>query len=181
MDLMRRQGVAATTLDEVVAAAGVSKSQLYSHFPGKEALVRAVVGRVGAHVLEREQRALGDVASIEGLRRWRDGLVEANAVQHGAYGCALGSLASEVADQDDLARQALLRLFGQWHELLVHAMRRIQESGAINAEASADDLATGLMGALQGGYLLAQTAGDVTPMETSLDMALAYLENLSRR
>jgi AcrR family transcriptional regulator len=180
-DLMRRRGVAATTLDDVVAAAGVSKSQLYSHFPGKDALVRAVIDRVGAHVLEREQNALGDVATIDGLRRWRDALVAANAVQHGAYGCALGSLAAEVADQDDVARRALSRLFGQWHEMLADAMRRIQESGAIDPGISTDDLATALMGALQGGYLLAQTAGDVAPMATSLDMALAYIENLAER
>ena len=35
------------------------------------------------------------------------------------------------------------------------------------------------MGALQGGYLLAQTARDVTPMATSIDMALAHIESLS--
>jgi hypothetical protein len=35
------------------------------------------------------------------------------------------------------------------------------------------------MGALQGGYLLAQTAHDVVPMATSLDMALSYIESLA--
>jgi hypothetical protein len=35
------------------------------------------------------------------------------------------------------------------------------------------------MGAVQGGYMLAQTARDVTPMATSINMALAYIESLS--
>src|ERR1051325_6216845 len=39
-DLMYVKGVGATTLDDVLAASGVSKSQLYHHFDGKDALVR---------------------------------------------------------------------------------------------------------------------------------------------
>ena len=42
-DLMRANGVAATTLDEVRVASGTSKSQLYRHFPDKDALVHAVI------------------------------------------------------------------------------------------------------------------------------------------
>jgi AcrR family transcriptional regulator len=178
-DQMYIKGVGATTLDDVLAASGVSKSQLYNHFAGKEALVRAVIGHMGEFVIKRERDALGHVSTIRGLRRWRDALVQANALRHGAYGCALGSLASEVSDHDDVAREALSRLFIEWQGLLEAVLRRMQDGGALPPEASVDQLATGLMGALQGGYLLAQTARDVTPMATSIDMALAHIESLS--
>jgi hypothetical protein len=36
-------------------------------------------------------------------------------------------------------------------------------------------LTTGVIAALQGGYLLAQTARDTKPMEIALDMALAHV------
>jgi TetR/AcrR family transcriptional repressor of nem operon len=180
-DLIYIQGVGATTLDDVLAASGASKSQLYHHFDGKEALVRAVVDHVGERVIEREREALGRVSTIRGLRRWRDALVQNNALRHGAYGCALGSLASEVSDHDALARQALSQLFTEWQGLLAGVLRRLQDGGALPPEASIDQLATGLMGALQGGYMLAQTARNVTPMATSVDMALAYIESLSER
>jgi TetR/AcrR family transcriptional repressor of nem operon len=180
-DLMYIQGVGATTLDDVLAASGVSKSQLYHHFDGKDALVRAVVDHVGERVIEREREALGHVSTIRGLRRWRDALVQNNALRHGAYGCALGSLASEVSDHDALARQALSQLFTEWQGLLAGVLRRLQDGGALPPEASIDQLATGLMAALQGGYMLAQTARDVTPMATSIDMALAHIESLSER
>ncbi|GAA5014579.1 TetR/AcrR family transcriptional regulator [Actinopolymorpha pittospori] len=178
-DLMYIQGVGGTTLDEVLAASGVSKSQLYHHFDGKDALVRAVIDHVGQRVIERERDALGHVSTLPGLRRWRDALVANNALRHGAYGCALGSLASEVSDHDDLARRALSHLFTEWQGLLAGVLRRLQDSGALPPEAPVDQLATGLMGALQGGYMLAQTARDVTPMATSIDMALAHIESLS--
>jgi AcrR family transcriptional regulator len=178
-ELVYIQGVGATTLDDVLAASGVSKSQLYHHFDGKDALVRAVVDHMGERVIERERDALGHVSTIPGLRRWRDALVQNNALLHGAYGCALGSLASEVSDHDDVARQAMSQLFTEWQGLLAGVLRRLQDGGALPPEASVDQLATGLMGALQGGYMLAQTARDVTPMATSIDMALAHIESLS--
>jgi AcrR family transcriptional regulator len=178
-DLIYVKGVGATTLDDVLAASGASKSQLYHHFDGKEALVRAVIDHVGQRTIEREREALSRVSTIRGLRRWRDALVQNNALRHGAYGCALGALAAEVSDHDALARQAMSQLFGEWQELLTTVLRRLQDEGALSAEASVDQLATGLMAALQGGYLLAQTERDVTPMATAIDMALAHIESLS--
>ncbi|WP_026851995.1 TetR/AcrR family transcriptional regulator [Glaciibacter superstes] len=178
-DLMFIQGVGGTTLDDVIAASGVSKSQLYHHFAGKDALVRAVIDHVGEFVIGRERDALGHVSTIAGLRRWRDALVQNNALRHGAYGCSLGALASEVSDNDDLARQTLSQLFGEWQGLLAGVLHRLQDSGALSPEAPIDQLATGLLGALQGGYMLAQTARDVTPMATSIDMALTHIESLS--
>jgi len=44
---MRVRGVGGTTLDDVVVASNVSKSQLYRHFEYKQALVRAVIELVG--------------------------------------------------------------------------------------------------------------------------------------
>src|SRR3954462_11540792 len=93
-ELMNVKGVTATTIDDVLAASGSSKSQLYHHFDSKEALVRAVVDHVGQNVLDRERDSLGNVSTLRGLRRWRDTLVQSNALRHGAYGCSLGSLAS---------------------------------------------------------------------------------------
>src|SRR6202042_3071698 len=89
-DLMYAQGVNATTLDDVRAATGTSKSQLYRHFPDKEALVHAAIARRGQQVLDRETQRLGHLRSFSGLTRWRDALIQVNSRQGGAYGCALG-------------------------------------------------------------------------------------------
>ena len=178
-DLMYVRGVGATSLEDVVAASGVSKSQLYHHFSGKDEVVRAVIDLMGERVILRERDTLGRVSTVAGLRRWRDALVQANAVRHGAYGCALGSFAAEVSDHDDVARRALVALFDEWTRLLAEALRRMQETGALPADAPVEQLATGLLGALQGGYVLAQNARDVAPMAASLDMAIAHIASLS--
>jgi AcrR family transcriptional regulator len=176
-ELMYVRGVHATTLDDIRAAAGASKSQLYRHFPDKDALVHAVIERRGQQVLSRETERLGELSDFAGLTRWRDALIEVNSLQHGAYGCALGSLANELADTDEQARTSLARLFQNWAALLAAGLRRMQDAGKLSEGASPDDLAISLMAALQGGYLLASTARDIRPMEIALDLALQQVRS----
>jgi AcrR family transcriptional regulator len=179
-DLIRVRGIGGTTLDDVVAASKVSKSQLYRHFEDKPALVRAVIDLVGDRIITRERGYLENVKTFAGLRRWRDALVERNALQEGRYGCSLGSLANEFSDQDAVARQKLDELFSAWEELFGDIIRRLQQDGAIPEDADAAKLATGFMAAVQGGYLLAQTSRDVAPMAAAVDMAIEHLRLLGR-
>lgn len=174
------RGVGGTTLDDVVAASKISKSQLYRHFGDKAALVRTVIEFVGERVIDLERERLGNVKTFAGLRRWRDAIVEHNALRNGQYGCPLGSLANEVADQDSVARQKLDDLFMAWRELFEQLLHRFQEEGLIPADADAGDLATSMVAAVQGGYLLAQTSRDVAPMAAAIDMSIAHLDLLAR-
>ena len=179
-ELMRVRGVGGTTLDDVVQASKVSKSQLYRHFEDKPARVRAVVELVGERTIAGERDRLGKVRTVAGLRRWRDALIAHNALRDGRYGCPLGSLASEVSDQDAVAREKLQDLFRAWHELFEDLFRRFQRDGVIAQDVDVDRLATGFVAAVQGGYLLAQTSRDVTLMASSIDMALDHLDLLRR-
>ncbi|MGA8246539.1 MAG: TetR family transcriptional regulator C-terminal domain-containing protein [Nocardioides sp.] len=179
-ELMRVRGVGGTTLDDVVLASKVSKSQLYRHFEDKPALVRAVIELVGEQTIAGERERLQKVRTLAGLRRWRDALVARNALHEGRYGCPLGSLANEIADQDAVARTKLDGLFTAWHELFEDLLRRFQRDGVIPPDADVTQLATGFVAAVQGGYLLAQTSRDVTPMASAIDMAIAHLTLLER-
>jgi TetR/AcrR family transcriptional repressor of nem operon len=179
-DLMRVRGVGGTTLDDVVSASEVSKSQLYRHFEDKPALVRAVIEFVGERTIAGERDRLGKVGTFADLRRWRDGLIAHNAVESGRYGCPLGSLANEVADQDSVARSKLHDLFMAWQELFEDVLRRFQRDGVVPQDADVTQLATGFVAAVQGGYLLAQASRDVTPMASAVDMVITHLHLLAR-
>ena len=161
----------------VRAATGTSKSQLYRHFPDKDTLVHAVIASRGQQVIERETQRLGRLSSFSGLLRWRNALIQANALHNGAYGCALGSMASELSDQDEQARTLLAGLFTTWEALIAAGLERMQATGGLKPDADPGQLATGLMAALQGGYLLSSTAHDVRPMEIAMDQALEHLKS----
>jgi TetR/AcrR family transcriptional repressor of nem operon len=179
-DLIRVRGVGGTTLDDVVLASKVSKSQLYRHFPDKAALVRAVIDFVGEETIARERERLEKVRTFAGLRRWRDALVAHNALQEGRYGCPVGSMANEVSEQDAVARAKLHDLFMAWHDLFADLLRRFQRDGLIPQDTDVTELATGFVAAVQGGYVLAQTSRDVRPMASAIDMAIGHLELVGR-
>ena len=176
-DLMYHKGVHATTLDDVREATGTSKSQLYRHFRDKDALVHAVITLRGRQVIDRETQRLGRFNSFSGLIRWRNALIQVSSLQNGAYGCALGSMASELSDEDEEARKSLDKLFKTWEELLAVGLQRMQAKGTLSPKADPEQLAIGLMAALQGGYLLANTAHNVQPMEIALDLALEHVKS----
>ncbi len=176
---MYERGVASTTLADVRAASATSKSQLYQHFAEKDALVKEVIAARAEVLLSQQRRRLARVESLRGLELWRDELVERNALRDGAYGCPLGALANEIADHDEDTRKIIAAHFDAWLQLLTDAIEELKKRDALSPHADSHALATGLLAALQGGYLLAKTARDIRPMRVVLDMAIAQVRGHS--
>jgi AcrR family transcriptional regulator len=173
---MYARGIHATTLDDVREASGTSKSQLYRNFDSKDDLVMSVVALQSKATIVREAARLGSLNSFEGLVTWRDAIVQANDAQGSAHGCALSSMANELSAENDAARSALSVTFSEWEGLISDVLVRMQENGTLSDDAAPAAFATGLMAALQGGYLMAQTTRDVGPLEIALDMALSHIK-----
>ncbi|WP_408057548.1 TetR/AcrR family transcriptional regulator [Streptomyces chiangmaiensis] len=176
-ELFHVKGVNAVTLDDVRAASGTSKSQLYHHFADKDELVRAVIAFQTEAILTRDRQYLERMNSFRALQRWTDTIINLNAIQDGAYGCPLGTIASARAGTDSGARAMLEASFVEWVGVIAAGLRRMKENGSLQADADPDRLAVSLMAALQGGYLLAQTARDTTPMRIAIQMALDHINS----
>jgi AcrR family transcriptional regulator len=174
-DLMYVKGVAATTLGEILVASASSKSQFRQHFADKDDLVAAVIEHRAQVVLRDQTRHLARVDSIRGIEQWSSALLQRNDLLRGAWGCMLGSLAAELSDVDEGSRLRLADHFGEWEQLLAEAVARMRDSGILRDDVDPAAVATSIMAAVQGGYLLAQVSRDSTPMKLALDMALAHL------
>ena len=174
-ELMHVRGVAATTIDEVLASSATSKSQFYQHFDDKTDLVYDVISVRADEILSWQRLRLEKVDSFRGLTHWRDAMVQRCALRRGLWGCELGSLAAELSDSDDKARESLAAHFAEWRTLLAAALERMRDAGALRPEVDAPMLATGLLAAVEGGYLLSQTAHDPRLMQTALDSAISYV------
>jgi TetR/AcrR family transcriptional repressor of nem operon len=165
-ELFYRHGVTATGLDQVIAASGTGKGQLYHYFADKRALVHAVIERQIQAVLDAQQPSLDRVSSPAGLRAWGDELIAAYEAAEHPLRCPLGALAAELAEGDPDARAALDQGFSTWTAALAGALRRAR------GPADAETLATALLAAYQGGLLLSQARGDLAPLRAALDVAL---------
>ena len=170
--LMLERGAAGTSLDEVIAASGTSKSQLYHYFEDKDDLTRAVVRRQAERVMEAQLPPGERLASIAALRRWRDRIVEGQRSGGFVGGCPVGSLANELADSGDDVRAVLQDCFVAWQDQIADGLRVMQARGRIRASVDPDALAESIMAALQGGLLLAKVHRSSRPLERALDMAI---------
>jgi TetR/AcrR family transcriptional regulator, transcriptional repressor for nem operon len=173
-DLIYAQGVDRTSLDEVMVASGVSKSQLYHYFADKDALVLEVIALQTERILAAQQPHLGALDSLSALRAWRDAMVRLN--EHArAKGCPLGSLASELANTSESARKCLAGGFGTWIDRIEHGLAKMREHGELARSADPHELAIALLSAVQGGFLLAKTTRTSRPLEIAIDMAIDYV------
>ena len=178
--LMLEQGVARTTIEDIQAAAGVSPSQLYHYFPGKDALVSAVIEHQTGRVLDVQHEGLDRLDSIDSLTHWRDLMAGILTDVQCVGGCPLGSLASDLAESDPLARVQLAGAFAQWEDLIRDGLTRMQERGELSASADPDALAVTMLAAVQGGLLLSQVRRDPAPLRTAVDTMIAHLRTLTR-
>jgi TetR/AcrR family transcriptional regulator, transcriptional repressor for nem operon len=168
--LIHERGVAATTLDDVKAAAGVSGSQLYHYFPDKSDLVHAVIGYQTDAIVNAQRQVL--LSGRDGLDAWRSLLV--SGVGHAPEGgCPIGSLGGQLAETDPDARALVATAFEQWSTALGEGLRMLHAEGKLPASIDPDDLATTLLATVQGGLLLAQVQRSPRPFETAIDTLFA--------
>jgi AcrR family transcriptional regulator len=177
--LMLNDGVAGTTIEDVCAAAGVGRSQVYHYFDDKGELVRAVIERQAELVFSGQEPHLSHIQGWESWEAWRDFVVEIQRNAGCVGGCPLGSLASELADEDELTRQILVTSFERWERAFRVGVQRMHALGLLCADADTARLATMLLAALQGGLLLCQTRKDVAPLEAALNGAIGYLRTFA--
>jgi AcrR family transcriptional regulator len=179
-DLILQQGVAGTTLDDVRAEAEVSSSQIYHYFADKEALVRAVVEyRAQTVVGETHEPMLTAVKGIDDLRAWRDKVVSIQEAAGCQGGCPLGSLGSELAELDHVARGDVAAGCRRWEAAFRTCLQGMRDRGQLVPAADPGQLAAAMLAALQGGLLLAQIERSVRPLAAALDVMISLTESLA--
>lgn len=179
-DLIFRFGIAGTSIDDVRRAAGVSGSQMTHYFQDKRSLVRAVI-TLQADTVEavHRQPALGKLDSFEALDLWAQLNVAAQRRTNCEGGCGFGSLAGELAQTDEETRADLAAGFARWETLLRDGLQAMRDRGELRADADPDELAIGLLSALQGGMLLSQTTRDIHYVEAALATAVHHVRSFA--
>ena len=179
-DLIYSRGVDRTSLDEVMATSGVSKSQLYHYFADKEALVLDVIALQTERILGAQQPHVAALDSLAALRAWRNTIIRLNKEVR-AGGCPLGSLANELANNSTGARKHLAKGFETWTDCIERGLTAMRDRGELVPGADPHELAIALLSAVQGGLLLAKTTKSGRALEIALDVAIDHVASLMRK
>jgi TetR/AcrR family transcriptional repressor of nem operon len=175
LSLIRQQGFAATTVDDLCARAGVTKGAFFHHFESKDALGLAAVehwsrsmGAVfGAAAYHGVTGGLGRVCAYLALRKSliRGGLAE--------FTCVAGTLVQETYASHPAIRAACAEsIFGHAGTLVEDFAAAIAERG-IEGDFTAESLAAHTQCVLQGAFILAKARGDAR-------IAVESIEHLER-
>ena len=174
-ELAYRRGAAMTSLEDILEHAGAGKSQLYHYFDGRDDLEAAIAEHQVAFVLDLHEPHLAHLDGLASLAAWFDQLVETHTALGFLGGCPVGSLANELADHNEAARDALLVAFDTWRRALVSGFVLMQQRGDLRPDTEPDALANAVIASIQGGILLARIDRDGTPLRDALDQTLRTL------
>lgn len=164
------RGYHASSLGELVAAAGVTGGALHHHFPTKKALALAVIEeRVAAAVDETwiaPVRAVG--SAREGVRAVFEAVARELEQQGFVRGCPLNNLAHELSLADPDFRSALAGIFAAWRRAIADKVRADQQAGR-EADTDPERFATLTVAAYSGAMSMAKTAQDAGPLRDCLE------------
>jgi len=120
--LIRRDGIEATGVSALMAAAGLTNGAFYAHFTSKEALVSDAV----VAALEETQAAIGErIRAAEPEKRLEALLshyLDAKHVAHPEKGCAIAALGPELARRPDTTRAAINTALAKLIETIAEAV-----------------------------------------------------------
>lgn len=179
--LVRRQGLSATSVDEICAAAGVSKGAFFHHFRSKEELAAAAANHWSA-VTEAffetapYHDAPDPLARVLGYIDFRREMMSGEIAE---FTCFVGTMAQEAWASSPPVAAATWDSMRRHSERLVPdidaAMAGYGLSGSEAGGWSAQSLAMHIVAVTQGAFILAKASGDAGPARESLDHLRRYV------
>jgi TetR/AcrR family transcriptional regulator, lmrAB and yxaGH operons repressor len=169
--LFRRQGYAATGLNQILAEAGVQPGSLYHHFPqGKQQLAAAVVDTAGTGIEQLLRRFLATDRSVADIvDRWIDLMAAGLAGDH-RDGCPIEPIATESVSASQQVRTASARVFQGWCAAIAE---RLRSDGWSPEEA--ESVALAVISLIEGALILSRVAGDAAALNAAKPAARTLL------
>lgn len=159
--VMRRQGFAETSIDEVIRESGLcGKGHFYHYFKSKEELGYAVLKLQFDSFAERGLAALREptVEPLDRLAHFIDAVVTRHSPDGCAAGTPCGALATEMASQHEGFRQLVDALFERWANQIEAVLWEARPR--LNEDADTARLARFIVATLEGAWFMSRVKGD---------------------
>jgi AcrR family transcriptional regulator len=178
-----QRGYEATSVDDLLAAAGISPSNFYYHFRSKEDLALEVLDKTFETLRGRfapifVNRGLGAAQKLERLH----GLFVQRMRRSGCCGgCPMGNLATELSDSHPKARERIALFFEECIDGIESVVRQGAVAGEFRDDLDARAAAALLFGSLEGLMLLSKSLRSVEPLEQGFLQAVQLLRKVPTR
>jgi AcrR family transcriptional regulator len=170
MSLLRRGGLSASGVNNVVAEGRAPKGSLYHYFPGgKEQMVIEALQRYAAAGIERLQKCLGSSYPLSRRVKalFRD-VAEGMARDKFVSSCAIGAVTLDLGSDDDALRAACAAALAEWTRVASDCLPEIPKA----KRRAAAEL---LISLLEGAELVARAERSARPLLNAEESFLTYL------
>ena len=180
--LVRHKGFAATSVDNLCAAAGVTKGAFFHHFPSKEALGVALIDdwtvTTGAMFAGHPYNSLPD--PLDRAFGYLDLRREILGQPIPEFSCVAGTTVQEAYETSAPMREAAARSVSSgFQHVLPHLVAALEVHPVPGV--TAESLAQQFQVAVQGGIILAKALNDPGPAREAFDHLERYLRLLFER
>lgn len=149
------QGYHGTGLKEILDAVNIPKGSFYNYFGSKENFaaeiihyyIQPFIRQLEAYLIEYQHDA------FLALQNYFDALIVSLEAADFKGGCLLGNLMGELADSNEICRNALQDAVSRYRDLLAVAIDKAQQQNTIRSDKSANELADLLLNSWQGALL----------------------------
>lgn len=172
-ELFRRQGYAATGVKQIVTTAQAPFGSLYHFFPGGKEQLGAEAIRTSGALYELLIPTVFDPAPdlVTGVRAFFAGAAAHLRETGYADACPIATIALEVASTSETMRAACADVFESW---IAAGIPRFTAAGL--GEASARELVTGMICALEGAFVLARASRSTEALSVAGEMTAATVQ-----
>lgn len=180
LSVIRTKGYSATSVDELCAAAGVTKGAFFHHFKSKEELGVAAANHwsqvTGALFASAPYHAHADpLARIIGYLEFRKALLRGGVPE---FTCLVGTMVQESYETAPAIREACNSSISNHAAALEPDIGAAMRDRDLAADWSAASLALHTQAVLQGAFILAKAKGGAGIAADSVDHLIRYLKLL---
>src|SRR5215472_6035224 len=174
------RGFQGTSVEAILARAGVTKGAFFHHFSTKAEFGYAVVDEVLAEMIAAQwARPLSDTADpLETITREYERGIDLLRQQQPILGCPLNNLAQEMNPLDEQFRTRTQAVFATWHAAFRQALVRGQQHGIVRADIDASDTAHALVAQIEGTLSLARNSQNAEDLTAGCRSLRRFLESL---
>lgn len=182
LSVIRTKGFSATTVDDLCAAAGVTKGAFFHHFKSKDALGVAAADHwsetTAAMFADAPYHDLADpLDRVLAYVAFRKALLQGGVPE---FTCLVGTMVQEIYQTNPAIRDACDRSISHHAATLEADIEAAMRERGMVADWTPKSLALHTQAVLQGAFILAKAKGGAAVAADSVDHLIGYLKLLFR-